>query len=236
MPPRVAELGHHVLFGSRELRRGGSPGQRGRGIDHTELVPDSSDVRGDSAHLCRTTGGGGNRLADPGRAPDATLHRMAVNTFLGLGLVVWPIWLPISLRLAEREAARRLVLTALFGVGVVTAVCALVLLMRWQPVAVMAGHSIRYDRAGSNGSARDLLLLLSYTLPTIVPFFVSTTSLARPIGATLVASLVLATLIQRDTLTSVWCFFAAILSSQILVAVGQKRRRLPVRVRTVSGS
>jgi hypothetical protein len=43
--------------------------------------------------------------------------------------------------------------------------------------------------------------------------------MAKAIGTTLVASLAAAALIERDALTSVWCFFAAILSGVILVAV-----------------
>ena len=31
----------------------------------------------------------------------ATVHRLAVFAFLGLALVVWPIWLPLSLQLSS---------------------------------------------------------------------------------------------------------------------------------------
>ena len=63
------------------------------------------------------------------------------------------------------------------------------------------------------------LLLVAYVTPTIIRFFVSTTTMAKAIGTTLVVSLFAAGLIERDSLTSVWCFFAAILSGVILVAV-----------------
>ena len=159
--------------------------------------------------------------------PDAALHRVAVATFLGLALVVWPMWLPLALRLVERNPARRRWLTALAWFGGLVAAGAWLLLTRWRPVAVVAGHSIRYDRAGSNDTARDLLLLLAYVIPTVVPFFVSTTKLARAIGATLVVSLAVAVVIQRDSLTSVWCFFAAILSGLMFVALGREQRSIP---------
>jgi hypothetical protein len=91
-------------------------------------------------------------------------------------------------------------------------------------VAQVAGHSIRYDYATSGDSGSHLFYLLAYAAPTVVPFFVSTISLARTIGIMLVVSLVASAAVQRDALTSVWCFFAAILSGLILVAVAREQR------------
>jgi hypothetical protein len=62
-------------------------------------------------------------------------------------------------------------------------------------------------------------VLLAYALSTIVPFVVSSAQLARTIGLAIVLSLTLTALIERNALTSVWCFFAAMLSVLILVAV-----------------
>jgi hypothetical protein len=157
---------------------------------------------------------------NPGQA---TLQRIAVAAFLGLALIIWPIWLPMSLQRIERNPARRRVLTGMIWFGGIVAVSALVLLMRTRPVAVIAGHSMRYDRSGAMGFARDLLVLLAYVVATVGPLFVSTASLTRTIGTTLVLSLVATALIERGSLTSVWCFFAAILSGLVLIAVGREQ-------------
>jgi hypothetical protein len=61
-------------------------------------------------------------------------------------------------------------------------------------------------------------------IPTVAPLFVSTSYLSRTIGTLLVVSLGLTALTERDTLTSVWCFFAALLSGLIWVAVERARR------------
>jgi len=86
------------------------------------------------------------------------------------------------------------------------------------------GHGIRYDYAGSGNGPRQLLYLLAYVAATVVPFFVSTANLARTMGVTLVGSLLATVLVERDTLTSVWCFFAAILSGLMVVAVNREQR------------
>jgi hypothetical protein len=154
----------------------------------------------------------------------AMANRAGVAAFLGLALVIWPMWLPAALRAGERDAARRRLLTAMLAFGALVSISALVLLTHSRPIAVVAGHSLRYDRSGSTSHLFDVLVLLAYFIPTVAPLFVSTVKLGRLIGATLVASMITAALIQIDTLTSVWCFFAAIVSSLVIVAVRQEER------------
>jgi uncharacterized protein DUF6629 len=154
----------------------------------------------------------------------ATLHRLAVMTFLALALVIWPLWAPIALRLHERDRARKKVLTTFIAIGVLVAVVAGNLLHRWQPYAVIAGRSIVYKHATMGIVVPEYVLLLVYAIPTVGSFFVSTVPMVRTIGATLFVSLVLAFLIERQALTSVWCFFAAVLSVLIFVAVTRTSR------------
>jgi hypothetical protein len=152
------------------------------------------------------------------------LHQLMVGIFLGIALIVWPTWLSSALKLVERNPARRRALGALFWVGSAVAVYAAVFLIRFRPIARIAGHSIRYDYATSADGSSHLLYLLAYAVPTVVPFFVSTVSMARTIGVMLVVSLAASVIVERDALTSVWCFFAAILSGLILVAVAREQR------------
>jgi hypothetical protein len=149
----------------------------------------------------------------------ATIQRVAVFAFLSFALVIWPMWLPVSLQLIERNPARRRMLTGLFWVGALVALCSVVLLTHSPPVAVVAHHSIRYDRSGGVSGPLELPILLAYTLPTVFPFFVSTAYLSRAIGVMLVASLVATALVEQEALTSIWCFFAAALSAVVWVAL-----------------
>jgi hypothetical protein len=151
------------------------------------------------------------------------LHRLAVNVFLAFALAVWPMWLPLSLRFIERNVERRRILTGLVALGAVVSTYATVLLTRWQPIARIAGHSMSYEYQHREDSVIQLGYLLAYIVPTLVPFFVSTASLARTIGVTLIVSLALAVIVQREALASVWCFFAAILSGLIFLAVSRER-------------
>lgn len=159
-----------------------------------------------------------------GHAGDARLHRIAVDLFLGFALVVWPMWVPISLFIAERNRRRRSALAVLSLVGVAVGVWAAVLLIGGRPTAHVAGHSIAYSYRDRGPAIVLALYLPGYVLPTIVPFFISTISRAKLIGAVLVVSLLATFLIERQALASVWCFFAAILSVLIVVSIGKDHR------------
>jgi hypothetical protein len=104
----------------------------------------------------------------------------------------------------------------------------LLLLLSGHPVARVVGHSIRYEYEGSTDLHIRSAYLPVYLLATVVPFFVCTARLTRTIGTILIVSLAIAALVELNALASVWCFFAAILSSLVLLAVERERRAHPV--------
>jgi hypothetical protein len=154
----------------------------------------------------------------------AGLQGLAVIAFLGFALLVWPIWLPLSLLRMEGQQIRRRALTALCFAGIVVSGYATFLLARWHPFAQVAGHSIRYVYSRGPLALPAGVYLAGYTIPTVVPFFVSSARLARVTGLALIGSLFAATIVERDALTSVWCFFAALLSGLVLMAVMHEQR------------
>jgi hypothetical protein len=159
-----------------------------------------------------------------GHPAHASLHRIAVALFLGFALVGWPMWVPISLFVAEGNPRRRRTLAVLSWIGVVVGVYATVLLIRGRPTAHVAGHSIAYSYKDRAPALVLALYLPGYVLPTVVPFFVSTISRAKLMGTILVLSLLATFVIERQALTSVWCFFAAILSALIVLSLSRDHR------------
>lgn len=155
----------------------------------------------------------------------AALNRAAVSIFLGIAFVVWPIWLPLALMRVERNTSRKRVLRAAFWCGCFVATGAALLIVRLHPEPQVVGHSIGYRYRGSEHAPTLLLYLLAYVVPSVTPFFVSTASAARWMGSLLVVSLAVSALVQRGALTSVWCFFAAVLSGFMLLAVDRDQRR-----------
>jgi len=158
-------------------------------------------------------------------APDqSTLHLVSVAMFLGFALVLYPIWSPLALFLAERDPRRRKILGALLTFGIGVSVYAGALLLQQRPVARIANHSITYDY-DTAGSALVLALYLpGYVLATVVPFFISTMNKAKVMGAVLTLGLIATFVIKRQALTSVWCFFAAVMSGVIVLSIAAERK------------
>jgi hypothetical protein len=154
----------------------------------------------------------------------STLNLISIAVFLGFAMVVYPIWSPLALFLPERNPRRRKILGALVAFGVGVAIYAGVLLVQQRPIARIANHSITYDYE-KVGSALVLVLYLpGYVLPTVVPFFVSTMKHAKVMGGVLVVGLVATFVIKRQALTSVWCFFAAVMSGVIVLSIAAEHK------------
>jgi hypothetical protein len=162
-----------------------------------------------------------------GHARGSGLHGLAVAAFLGFALVLWPVWIPLAFALPEANPSRRRLLSALTAIGAVVAVGATVMLLRVRPAAHVAGHNIAYSYASSSSAIVLALYLPMYVIPSVLPFFVSTVRWAKVMGVVLVVALLATFVIERRALTSVWCFFAAILSG--FMVVGTARPRHPRR-------
>jgi hypothetical protein len=160
-----------------------------------------------------------------GHASDSALHGLAVAAFLGFAVVLWPVWLPLAFTLPETNPRRRRLLSVLTAIGAVVAVGAAVMLLRGRPAAHVADHHIAYSYAQADSAIVLALYLPIYVIPSVLPFFVSTIRWAKAMGAVLVLALVATFVIERRALTSVWCFFAAILSGFIVLAMAGPRQR-----------
>lgn len=162
-------------------------------------------------------------------SPDSRPHQTFVAAFLAFAVVVWPIWMPLSLYRIERNPGRRKALGILLALGIGVSTCAAWLLIAGRPAAHVSGHSLAYSYA-ERGSALVIALYLPlYVTASVIPFFISTMAKAKLMGIVLVGSLVATFLIEWNTLTSVWCFFAAILSGLIILSITVEQRQHVLR-------
>ncbi len=153
----------------------------------------------------------------------ADWQRPAMFTFLFVAEVLWPFWVPWAIYALEAQPSRKPVLRALLALGVVLSAARLYGLIAYPVSADIAGQHIQYRL-----DAPFLLRRIEdvcYAIVTIGPPLVSSIRRVRWIGVLLLASAVLSKILFYDTFISTWCFFAALISAFVVVAVRSRRGR-----------
>lgn len=130
--------------------------------------------------------------------------------FIFFVFMVWPLWVPLSLRAmcttkADRAAFRFPVLA-----GALVAFFAVAHLGMTPLRTTISCSHISYG-ADLNPSLITIMTIL-YLFATIAPFFITKISHARLMGAALAVSYLITYIFYSYYIISVWCFFVALLS------------------------
>lgn len=149
----------------------------------------------------------------------SSLHQFGVWLFLTFANVIWPGWLPWSLYKIEVHEKRRRILRVLAWLGSGTSLLAALVIYRADVSVYVRGHSLIYDISNLNRFWPVNLEPFLYLLATMVPFFVSSLRTVKIAGYLVFGSMLLAQVINREATTSVWCFFAAVISFFIALNV-----------------
>ena len=178
-------------------------------------------------------------------ASEAVLNRLS-RSFLIIGEAVWPLWIPLAVLLIEPDAARRCLVIVAAAIGAVMfAVFTLVILSAHYTPEIQNGcicyngrltsplEGGYYPFAPGDGWRISGLewMVLPYALTTLGALLVSSRLHVRTFGLVGAIGLVVSMLLYRQALVSVWCFFAAIASLVVVLAV-QNARADPVRTAT----
>ncbi len=142
---------------------------------------------------------------------------LATYGFLFFVFMVWPLWPSFSLRRVASKHGRTL-LTIPFTAGLIVAGAAIVISVLHQPSSAIMCNHIQY-----NVDMPHWLWLPGttlYLIATIAPYFIVKLPHLWIVGTLLSISYLATLILYFTTITSVWCFFAAILSTLIVLIVG----------------
>jgi hypothetical protein len=144
-------------------------------------------------------------------------HAALANTLLTLAFsffshVFWPIYVPITVLLLEPVQWRRKVLTAIAAAGAGVGLYLLYFLITEPVISEVVGKHISYQ----SKHFYIVPVMVLYVLATCVSSFVSSCKTIRWFGAATFVALVAAYAIYAFWFISVWCFFAAVLSTIVL--------------------
>lgn len=139
---------------------------------------------------------------------------MATYGFCFFAYFFWPVWIPITVLKMETNSQKKPLLQFLLGLGIVVAsVLIISTLAKGIQTTVSCSH-IDYDifLPGIVGTIGAFF----YCIATIIPLFISSKKGLPLFGFLTLASVGITCIFYNAYFTSVWCFFAALLSSIII--------------------
>lgn len=132
----------------------------------------------------------------------------------------WPIWVSLSLLVAEKIRFRRVILTIFLLLGIAIAGYNFMYLLDQPVYPVVANQSIRYE---TKIPYQEIYI---YGVVTLLPWFFSSLKGAWLAGLVFLFSFLIAGYFYEYTMTSVWCFFAAIVSIIVFKIVMDNQEEL----------
>jgi hypothetical protein len=142
---------------------------------------------------------------------NAAWKTIPIHLFIFFAQVVWAFWVPYSILKMETQAKRIRIIKVCLWIGIALAVYISYCLIFFNTTAFINGHHVNYKLYFPHQYYPILGLL--YLLPIIVPPITSSLPEIRLIGILLLLSFIITKLLFNDEVISVWCFFAAIISS-----------------------
>lgn len=125
--------------------------------------------------------------------------------------VLWPVYVPFAILFLETSQWRRKVISAFGFVGIAVGLYLLYYLVNAPVTAEVSGSHIIYV----SPHFYTIPVMLLYLSASCVSCFFSSHLFVKLFGILLLLSFIAAYIVHVQTLVSVWCFFAAILSLTI---------------------
>ena len=130
--------------------------------------------------------------------------------FLTVADVIWPIMMPLSVLLMEENPKKLVILKVLLLIGILVSLYYAYCLIFCQ----INPETIKYHIHYKNDFPETVSIpaFIVYLIATITPFFISSVKRIRYFGLLLILSCVVTAIFFFEILTSVFCFFAAMIS------------------------
>jgi hypothetical protein len=138
------------------------------------------------------------------------VRTISTYVFLFTAQVVWSWLIPLSVLLMEEDPRKKKILRLLVAVGVALSIYYAYYLVFHKVASSILDCHILYSTESPDSLALPTFIL--YLAVTIIPFFVSGIKRMFVLGIIMALSCLVAALFYKLFLTSVWCFFAAIIS------------------------
>lgn len=161
-----------------------------------------------------------------------SVQMTAAYIFLVMALVVWPVIIPLAVRQLEEDRNRRRLMTWMLAAGLLLSGYYAFCLIAFSVTPVISELHIKYINDFPKSLSDSAFVI--YALATLGPLFASSVRRMYLFGILVTLSCIVTGIFYREYLTSVWCFFAAVISVVIYWIVrepGEEAVPYHIRVR-----
>jgi hypothetical protein len=157
------------------------------------------------------------------RNPDFMIIKsISTYIFLIMAQIIWPSLIPVSVLLMEEDPKRKRVLRILLTAGLVLSLYYAFCLLSFTVNPRISGYHILYVTGFPQ--VLSIPAFIVYLVVTITPLFVSGIKRTHLLGILMTLSCLITAIFFRQYLTSVWCFFAALISAVIYWILSDAKR------------
>ena len=155
----------------------------------------------------------------------STHNSLFRNIFLVFALLLWPVYIPFTVWLLEKDNKRKRFLVVLLMMGVAVAICLLYVLITYPVQVTGEEHHIHFEFDLPIVTYNiEWVISLFYFFSTIIAPFISSCKKMKWLGVVFLLSYIIAVIFYSGFFVSVWCYFAALLSTVVLWIVLELRK------------
>jgi len=153
----------------------------------------------------------------------AQYQGLITTTFLIMAQVFWPMMIPLAVLCMEKNKKKVTVLWVLLGLGLTVSAFYTYCLLNYQITPQISGYHIHYVE--QSPKILTFVAFILYLITSITPLFVSSIKRTHLLGILMSLSCLITIIFFTQYLTSVWCFFAALISAVIFWILMDSKRK-----------
>jgi hypothetical protein len=153
----------------------------------------------------------------------AAFQKMATYMFLVMADILWPTLIPLAILMMESNARKRKIIRILFITGLSVSIYYACCLLFLNVTPQIMGYHIMYNSDFPKLIAIPVFIL--YLIATLTPLFISSIERTHMMGILMFFSCMVTAIFYTQYLTSVWCFFAALISGVIYWILSDAKKK-----------
>jgi len=147
--------------------------------------------------------------------------------FMIMAQVFWPMMIPLAVLFMESNRKKKKVLWALLAAGLSVSFFYAYCLLTYRVIPEISGYHLFYD-VQDNPKVLSFIAFGLYLVTSITPLFISSIKRTHLLGILMSISCLVTIIFFTQYLTSVWCFFAALISAVIFWILMDSKRKYKI--------